>query len=129
MLARQRQERILDEVRNHGGVRVGDLVELLQVSDMTVRRDIESLARRGLVERVHGGATTIGNRSSDEPGFVAKSSLAREEKRAIAREAVRLVEPVSPSPSPPARPPSPWRASCSPSQTSPWSPTRCRWPT
>jgi DeoR/GlpR family transcriptional regulator of sugar metabolism len=73
MLARQRQERILDEVRNHGGVRVGDLVELLQVSDMTVRRDIESLARRGLVERVHGGATTIGNRSSDEPGFVAKS--------------------------------------------------------
>jgi DeoR/GlpR family transcriptional regulator of sugar metabolism len=93
MLARQRQERILDEVRNHGGVRVGDLVELLQVSDMTVRRDIESLARRGLVERVHGGATTIGNRSSDEPGFVAKSSLAREEKQAIAREAVRLVEP------------------------------------
>ena len=90
MLARQRQERILDEVRNHGGVRVGELVELLQVSDMTVRRDIESLARRGLVERVHGGATTIGNRSSDEPGFVAKSSLAREEKRAIA-EHERLV--------------------------------------
>lgn len=57
MLARQRQERILEQVRRHGGARVGDLVSLLGVSDMTIRRDIAALARRGLVERVHGGAT------------------------------------------------------------------------
>jgi DeoR/GlpR family transcriptional regulator of sugar metabolism len=93
MLARQRQERILDEVRRHGGARVGDLVDLLDVSDMTVRRDIESLARRGLVERVHGGATAVSVRSGEEPGFVAKSALARREKAAIAREVARLVEP------------------------------------
>lgn len=93
MLARQRQERILDEVRRHGGARVADLVDLLEVSDMTVRRDIETLARRGLVERVHGGATAIGARSGEEPGFVAKSALARQEKDAIAREVARLVEP------------------------------------
>jgi DeoR/GlpR family transcriptional regulator of sugar metabolism len=93
MLARQRQERILEEVRRHGGARVADLVDLLDVSDMTIRRDIESLARRGLVERVHGGATAIGSRSGIEPGFAAKSSLAREEKDAIAREVARLVEP------------------------------------
>ena len=78
MLARQRQERILDVVRRHGGARVADLVDLLEVSDMTVRRDIETLARRGLVERVHGGATAIGARSGEEPGFVAKSALARQ---------------------------------------------------
>lgn len=93
MLARQRQERILDEVREQGGARVADLVDLLEVSDMTVRRDIERLAARGLVERVHGGATAVGSRSRDEPGFVAKSSLARQEKDAIAREVLRLVEP------------------------------------
>jgi DeoR/GlpR family transcriptional regulator of sugar metabolism len=93
MLARQRQERILEEVRRHGGARVGDLVDLLDVSDMTVRRDIESLARRGLVERVHGGATAVGVRSGEEPGFVAKSALARDEKQAIAREVTRLIEP------------------------------------
>ena len=93
MLARQRQQRILDEVRRYGGVRVADLVDLLEVSDMTVRRDIENLARRGLVERVHGGATTVGARSGEEPGFVAKSALAREEKEAIAREVARLIEP------------------------------------
>jgi DeoR/GlpR family transcriptional regulator of sugar metabolism len=91
MLARQRQERILDLLRRHGGVRVSELVGLLGVSDMTVRRDIEALAHRGLLERVHGGATALGGRSSEEPGFAAKSELAREEKIAIARATAALV--------------------------------------
>jgi DeoR/GlpR family transcriptional regulator of sugar metabolism len=91
MLARQRQERILDHLRRHGGVRVSELVQLLDVSDMTIRRDIQTLARRGLLERVHGGATALGGRSSEEPGFAAKSALAREQKIAIARAAARLV--------------------------------------
>jgi DeoR/GlpR family transcriptional regulator of sugar metabolism len=92
MLARQRQELILDEVRSTGGVRVSDLVERLGVSDMTVRRDIEALAGRGLVTRVHGGAT--GARSSvDEPGFAAKAVLHTTAKQAIAAAAAELVEP------------------------------------
>jgi len=93
MLARQRQERILEQVRLTGGARVSDLVDLLGVSDMTVRRDIEQLARRGLVERVHGGATAIGTRSSEEPGFVAKSALARAQKLCIAVACAGLISP------------------------------------
>ncbi len=93
MLARQRQERILNEVRQHGGARVSDLVDLLGVSDMTVRRDIEALARAELVLRVHGGATAVDGRSSEEPGFAAKSGLALAEKLAIATAAARLVGP------------------------------------
>jgi len=93
MLARQRQELILDQVRTTGGVRVGDLVESLGVSDMTVRRDIEALTRRGLVARVHGGATAVAARSAEEPGFAAKSSLRTAQKAAIARAAAALVEP------------------------------------
>ncbi|GAB3678495.1 DeoR/GlpR family DNA-binding transcription regulator [Angustibacter aerolatus] len=93
MLARQRQERILEEVRAHGGVRVADLVDLLDVSDMTVRRDIAALDRRGLVARVHGGATSIGNRSGVEPPASAKAALARAEKESIARAVAALVEP------------------------------------
>lgn len=92
MLARQRQELILDEVRTTGGARVSELVDRLGVSDMTVRRDIEVLAARGLVTRVHGGATVAGS-SVDEPGFAAKSSLHTSAKRAIAAAAARLVEP------------------------------------
>jgi DeoR/GlpR family transcriptional regulator of sugar metabolism len=93
MLARQRQERILEEVRERGGARVSDLVELLGVSDMTIRRDIEALAARGLVEKVHGGATAAAERSAEEPGFEAKSLRAQPEKEAIAAAAARLVRP------------------------------------
>ena len=57
MLARQRQAMILDRVREAGAVRVADLVRELGVSDMTVRRDLEILDERGLLEKVHGGAT------------------------------------------------------------------------
>jgi DeoR/GlpR family transcriptional regulator of sugar metabolism len=93
MLARQRQERILAEVRRNGGARVSDLVDLLEVSDMTVRRDIDVLARRDLVLRVHGGATVIGGHSTEEPGFAAKSLLAQAEKAAIASAAAGLIGP------------------------------------
>jgi DeoR/GlpR family transcriptional regulator of sugar metabolism len=92
MLARQRQELILDEVRSTGGVRVSELVERFGVSDMTVRRDIDALARRGLVTRVHGGATAARS-SVDEPGFAAKAVLHTAAKRAIAAAAATLVEP------------------------------------
>lgn len=93
MLATQRQDRILEQVAEHGAARVSELVDLLGVSDMTIRRDVEALASRGLVERVHGGVTALSGRSADEPGFTAKSSLQTHEKSAIARAAVDLVEP------------------------------------
>jgi DeoR/GlpR family transcriptional regulator of sugar metabolism len=92
MLARQRQELILDAVRTTGGARVSELVERLGVSDMTVRRDIDVLATRGLVTRVHGGATAAGS-SVDEPGFAAKSGLHTAAKQAIAAAAAALIEP------------------------------------
>jgi DeoR/GlpR family transcriptional regulator of sugar metabolism len=92
MLARQRQELILEAVRTTGGARVSELVERLGVSDMTVRRDIEVLATRGLVTRVHGGATAAGS-SVDEPGFAAKSGLHTAAKQAIAAAAAALIEP------------------------------------
>ena len=49
MLAQQRQQAILDLVQQHGGVRVADLVREFSVSDMTIRRDLEVLADRGLI--------------------------------------------------------------------------------
>ena len=95
MLASQRRATIVAMVDEAGAVRVSDLVEQLGVSDMTIRRDIEQLAREGLLERVHGGALAIGRRSSDEPGFTAKSALMTRQKRAVAQAAAALVEPGS----------------------------------
>jgi DeoR/GlpR family transcriptional regulator of sugar metabolism len=93
MLAQQRQTAILEIVRRHGGVRVSQLVRQFGVSDMTIRRDLESLADRGLVDKVHGGATVAGPGSTEEPGFDAKSVRQRDEKAAIAERAAKLVEP------------------------------------
>jgi DeoR/GlpR family transcriptional regulator of sugar metabolism len=93
VLAGQRQQLILEEVRRSGAVRVSELTERLAVSDMTVRRDLDVLAAAGLVAKVHGGATVPQRLSTDEPGFEAKSHRQQPEKEAIAAAAAELVEP------------------------------------
>jgi DeoR/GlpR family transcriptional regulator of sugar metabolism len=93
VLARQRQALILERVREHGAVRVADLVRALGVSDMTIRRDLEILHDRGLLEKVHGGAAAIEDSSLFEPGFTAKSTQMQAEKMAIAAVAATLVVP------------------------------------
>jgi DeoR/GlpR family transcriptional regulator of sugar metabolism len=94
VLASQRREVILAEVERAGGVRVSELTELLGVSDMTVRRDLEQLEAHGWLRKVHGGAVLTGS-STDEPGFEVKSLLQQPAKRAIAARAATLVEPNS----------------------------------
>ena len=93
MLATQRHKLIVEEIRRQGAVRVSELTELLHVSEMTVRRDLDALAAAGLLEKVHGGATLRGGLSAEEPGFEAKSHRQLKEKEAIARTAATLVEP------------------------------------
>lgn len=93
MLAAERQAQIVDHIRREGISRVRDLASLLGVSDMTVRRDIDALVDGGLVERVHGGAKVPGRLSSDEPGFITKSTRQEPEKQAIAGAATDLVSP------------------------------------
>src|SRR5580700_10866345 len=93
MLARHRQSLILQAVRSDGSARVSDLTQRLGVSDMTIRRDLEVLARDGLVEKVHGGAVLPGTPASHEPGFEAKLVLEMPEKTSIARAAASMVTP------------------------------------
>ncbi|MET8684870.1 DeoR/GlpR family DNA-binding transcription regulator [Streptomyces sp. NPDC004732] len=93
LLAEQRRALILDEVRRRGGVRVNELTRKLGVSDMTVRRDLDALARQGVLEKVHGGAVPVMEASTHEPGFEAKSGLELTAKEDIARTAASLVAP------------------------------------
>jgi DeoR/GlpR family transcriptional regulator of sugar metabolism len=93
MLARHRQSLILQAVRNDGSARVSDLTQQLGVSDMTIRRDLEVLAKDGLVGKVHGGAVLPGSHGGHEPGFEDKLVLERPEKTSIARTAAGLVRP------------------------------------
>ncbi|MEU8530007.1 MULTISPECIES: DeoR/GlpR family DNA-binding transcription regulator [Streptomyces] len=95
LLAEQRRALILDEVRRRGGVRVNELTRRLNVSDMTVRRDLDALTRQGLVEKVHGGAVPVAEPSTHEPGFEAKSTLEPGAKEDIARAAAAMAAPGS----------------------------------
>jgi DeoR/GlpR family transcriptional regulator of sugar metabolism len=95
LLAGQRRALILDEVRRRGGIRVSELTRMLQVSDMTVRRDLDVLARQGALEKVHGGAVPVAEARTHEPGFEAKSSLELSAKSEIARAAAALATPGS----------------------------------
>jgi DeoR/GlpR family transcriptional regulator of sugar metabolism len=94
VLAAQRQRLILSEVAERGAARISELADTLDVSEMTVRRDLDSLADQGLIEKVHGGATSINSGSpSSEPPFTAKSLREQATKDAIGAEAAKLVHP------------------------------------
>jgi DeoR/GlpR family transcriptional regulator of sugar metabolism len=95
MLAAQRRAWILAELDRDGTVKVSDLVELLDVSDMTVRRDLVVLQRQGLLEKVHGGAMARTEPSTTEPGFEANSARRLAEKELIGAHAASLVTPGS----------------------------------
>ena len=94
MLAAQRHSLILQEISRRAAVRISEIAEILTVSEMTVRRDIEVLAERGLLEKVHGGATAIFNeRNALEPPFQSKTLREQLSKEAIAARAAMEITP------------------------------------
>lgn len=93
MLAAQRQHLILQELMDAGTVRVATLAARLDVSEMTVRRDIDALDAGGLLLRVHGGAARTDSFSALEPGFAVKSTRELDAKAAIAAAALELIRP------------------------------------
>jgi DNA-binding LacI/PurR family transcriptional regulator len=58
-LAVSRRAQVLEALHRHGTVRVSDLAAELDVTAVTVRRDITRLVADGLARRVHGGATLV----------------------------------------------------------------------
>ena len=90
LVPEQRQREILRRAARGGVVRVAELAEALGVHDMTVRRDLDALAQRGLLERVHGGAR-LDSRASGEVSHQLRAAKHVEEKARIARAALALV--------------------------------------
>ena len=90
MTKEQRHDLIMEELIKHGTVLVSDLVELLDVSAVTVRKDLTELEKSDKLYRSHGRAVLINpyinNRSVNE-----KEKLATDEKHAIGREAAKLI--------------------------------------
>ncbi|MCX2926624.1 DeoR/GlpR family DNA-binding transcription regulator [Streptomyces sp. NEAU-W12] len=87
MYAPERQQEILRLARDSGRVDVVSLAEQFQVTAETIRRDLKSLDRAGVVRRVHGGAIPVG-RLDFEPDLAERETTAAGEKDRIARAAL-----------------------------------------
>lgn len=89
MLPVQRKQAIMDYLSEHLGATIAELSTLLNVSEMTVRRDLKLLEKESLVRRTHGGAVTKGQLAQvAEPRFEDKKGFHQELKDKIARYAV-----------------------------------------
>ncbi len=86
----QRHQTILNAVQAAGRVRVTELSEELEVSEMTVRRDLEEMESGGFLTRVHGGAVSTISRSF-EPGFAVRQVTHVTAKERIGAAAAALV--------------------------------------
>jgi DeoR/GlpR family transcriptional regulator of sugar metabolism len=69
MLSAERQQAISQLIARHGAGNVAELARQFQVSGSTIRRDLEQLEKKGLIQRTHGGAIALGALSapSDQP--------------------------------------------------------------
>jgi len=91
MYAPERQQAIAALVREQGRVSVVDVAARFDVTTETVRRDLATLERSGLVHRVHGGAVAGGVLSMLETGVGERDHAHAEEKDRIAKTALTLL--------------------------------------
>ena len=92
LLNEERRRAILSALNRDGRVLVKDLAAHFQVSQITIRKDLEVLQGRGLLHRTHGGALVPSSGALNDPSLQEKEKLHRTEKMRIAQAAVRLVE-------------------------------------
>lgn len=92
MLKEERFNAIVSLVDEKGTIRVADIVERLNVSDMTVRRDLTELEEQDRLKRVHGGAKTVHTYRQEELSHSDKQIINMTEKKAIAQKALELIK-------------------------------------
>lgn len=90
MLGEARQQRVLQMLYDQKFVRIGELSDLFDVSEETIRRDLKKLESEGVVRRTHGGAMW-----ADEvdvvPSYIHRSQQNVLEKGKIANRALEYI--------------------------------------
>lgn len=91
MLAAERRANIARMAEQHGSVRVAELSRMFDVTEETIRRDLEELEEGGYLKRTYGGAVNINGTGLELP-FARRVESHREEKNVIARCAAAMVQ-------------------------------------
>jgi DeoR/GlpR family transcriptional regulator of sugar metabolism len=87
----ERRQSLIDTLRKQPGLRVPELARALDVSEGTVRNDLNALEDQGVLVRVHGGAVLNQQGQFQNASFVRRYQQKAAAKLAIAREAAVLV--------------------------------------
>ncbi|MGL4799191.1 MAG: DeoR/GlpR family DNA-binding transcription regulator [Cellulosilyticaceae bacterium] len=93
MLTEERQQLIVKMLNQRGTVTVSELVELLDASESTIRRDLTTLDEKGSLKKIHGGAMLLEkNTSHIEYRMERKQEMNKSQKEVIAKRAAELIE-------------------------------------
>ena len=88
MLKKERHDAIMRQINLHNRVLTSDLVQLLNVSEDTIRRDLQELSEMGQLSKVHGGALSKSYHSTFDDSEV----YAKDAKIAIAKKTIQLIK-------------------------------------
>ncbi len=91
MLVEERRQRVLDLVSQRGFVALTDLAQTIDVSESTLRRDLDYWHKQGVLRRTHGGAIFVGDAAA-LPALEERSASQLDEKSAIARTAAARIQ-------------------------------------
>src|SRR5579883_1216108 len=92
MLIEERRQHILALVQSQGRVLVNELSESLGISQITIRKDLDYLQAKGLVQRTHGGALPLSAGAMFDPSLQEKMRQHSQEKQRIAVAAAKMVQ-------------------------------------
>lgn len=94
MLVAERYDFIVGLVNERGSIRVTELSELCQVTEETIRRDLDRLEQAGRLRRSHGGAVSVKDKEQQpEIPYFEREVAQAEEKKRIAAAAIKHIEP------------------------------------
>lgn len=91
LLAEERRDRIEEILKVQNRILVAEMAELMETSEVTIRKDLQVLERRGVLKRVHRGAILVHNPTVIDLALLEKEHIHTREKDRIARKAAELI--------------------------------------
>lgn len=92
MLQYERISRVLEYINEHTSATIDEMSKKFGVSPITIRRDIDSLAERKLVIKIHGGVMSTQTKLSYEIPYLSKKTVNLKQKMSIGRCAAEMIK-------------------------------------
>ncbi len=91
MLKEERHRSIINLLQEKGIIKVSDITNIINVTEMTIRRDLQDLENKGVLQRIHGGAQLNNSAILTELSHYEKQNINIDSKKDIARKIANLI--------------------------------------